>query len=742
MRTWPRGVVTFLFADIEDSTASFERVSDAVMNATLAKYHGLLEDTINARRGKKYNRLGDAVQAAFTQPEDAVEAAVDIQRALASADWGEFGTLKARIALHTGNAAPNQGNYTARPLYFVHRLMSVAHGGQVLLSQATAELVRYTVPAGTVLKDLGGHKLRSMTHTDHIFQLTISDIKQDFPALTIPESNLPGRLIPLVGPDSAAAAVIESTPSARSPSVWYDRQITGLLDQPYAMFVLWALQTRLCKNLGDFYLHFGREIRFDKLLSSLDSLGLIQIRDSELLLTSDGHALLAQLPKLPQFAGEGLLIGLTAPSTNGRMLEVRLPASDRQRHMYVVGKAGTGKSMLLLSMVLQDIRLGNGVCLIDPRGNLVDALLAMMPEEREQDVLIFDPSDRSYVPGLNFLESTTGSEDEQDYIIQEITSILLRKVDFDLQMFGPIAEQSIRFGCMTIMDLPRDSALGGTLMEVPKLFTDHQFLEDVLKEISNPVLKQYWKDEFLDRSDAYKSEVVTHVASKLASLTSTSVLRSVIGQLHSSIDFGATMDEKKILLVNLPTGLIGQRNSEILGSMVVCRILWSALHKAWLPDEQQAAYYLYIDEFQDFATDSFETILAEARKYNLSLTMAHRHLGQLSAMGDMGKKLERAIFGTVGAITAFQAGSDAHQLAREMGKPVGESTLRNLANRVAVTRLLLNDTPTVPFTMKTIDVEKPTVEQAVHGRYLKARILQEHVPLRAAVNEEIRLRHG
>ncbi|MGH3907416.1 MAG: type IV secretory system conjugative DNA transfer family protein [Pseudonocardiaceae bacterium] len=448
------------------------------------------------------------------------------------------------------------------------------------------------------------------------------------------------------------------------------------------------------------------------------------------------HAPITSLPR------DGLLIGQGTHPSLRKPIDIRVRSTDRRRHMYVVGKTGTGKSMMLLNMLIQDIEAGQGLCLIDPHGDLVDAVLAHVPDHRVDDVYVFDPSDREFVTGMNFLETTTGTEEERDYVTQELISILLRTVDYDIQMYGPRAQQWTRFACMTLMSLPPDRAdLGGTILEIPRLFSDPGYLKRVVPTIEDEVLKQYWTQEYANISDFHKSEMMGYFTSKLTPLISGPQVRNVVGQRTSGFDFSDVMDNKRILLVNLASGKIGRRNSELLGSIFVSRLLWTAIARAWVAQENRTDFYLYVDEFQNFITDSFETILSEARKYGLNLIIAHQHLGQLTAMGRMGNKLERAVFGNAGTMVCFRTGPDAITFTSELGEPTDPATLHNLENRFAVTKLLVNETPSVAFTMKTIDYVAPDVAAVERGREIRAKALARHARPRADVEAEIRARY-
>jgi hypothetical protein len=420
----------------------------------------------------------------------------------------------------------------------------------------------------------------------------------------------------------------------------------------------------------------------------------------------------APLTTLPT---DGLLLGFGEHPSLRERLPIYITAKDRKRHMYVVGKTGTGKSMMLLGMLAEDAK-SKGFCLIDPHGDLVESVFAHIPAERKDDVYLFDPSDHDYVSGLNFLEvDADTSEEEKDQIVQELLSILLRSVDYELDMFGPRAQQWTRYGCMTIMDNPA----GGTLLDVPRLFTDAEFRKSTLSNVKNPMLLAWWEKEFGKESDFHKSEMMGYFTSKFEPLVSGPQVRNVTSQKKSSFRFKDIVDGEKILLVNLARGKLGPRHSAFLGGLVLSRVLTTIMQRAWQPEQDRKEFYLYIDEFQNFVTDSFEPMLSETRKYALNLIIAHQHLAQLRSMSKLGNKIESAVFGNIGTIACFRVGTDAESLAEELGPPVEKQTLRNLENRHAVLSLLVNDAPAVPFTMKTVDWKTPSPDAEARGRGIK-----------------------
>lgn len=411
------------------------------------------------------------------------------------------------------------------------------------------------------------------------------------------------------------------------------------------------------------------------------------------------HAPVANLPS------NGLLLGEAEHPSYQEPLPVHIKKADRRRHVYIIGKTGTGKSMLLLNMIVNDINKGSGVCVVDPHGDLVEAVFGHIPESRANDVILFDPADPERVAGLNFLEATSNDlTSEKDFLVQEIIMMVMRMVDYDVSMYGPVGQQMTRIACQTLMAL-REPA---TLLEVPRLFASDKFRNSVLSEIADDELQRWWREEWQTKTEYQKQEVMNWFTSKFQQFISAPSVQRVVGQTRSTFDFKAVMDERKILLVNLSRGKLGSLNSAALGGMVVSKMLWAATRRAWDPEESRRDFYLYVDEFQNFTSDSFETILSEARKYRLNLVVAHQHLGQLHAMGRLGNRIERAVFGNVGTMISFRVGTDAGRIADELGTPVDSATLRSLQNRFCVAQLLVDDVPTTPFTMRTTTYNAPS----------------------------------
>jgi hypothetical protein len=423
---------------------------------------------------------------------------------------------------------------------------------------------------------------------------------------------------------------------------------------------------------------------------------------------------------------EGLLLGFAEHPSYQDPLPVRVKSPDRRRHIYVVGKTGTGKSMLLLNMLIQDINEGRGVCLIDPHGDLVEAVSTHIPKARSNDVIYFDPADPDRVCGLNFLEATSDdTEEEKDFLIQEVIAMIIRMVDFNIEMYGPVGQQMTRMACRTLMATDEPA----TLLEVPLIFASDRFRRAILERVEDTEIKRWWQEEWEPKTTYQRQEYLGWFTSKFSQFVSAPAIRNVIGQNTSTFSLEDVMDNSKILLVNLSRGKIGSLNSAALGSMVVSKLLWAATRRAWRPESTRKDFYLYVDEFQNFISDSFETILSEARKYRLNLVIAHQHLGQLHGLGRLGDRVERAVFGNVGTMVTFRVGTDAGRVADELGAPVEASTLRSLENRYCVAELLVDDIPTMPFTMRTANYEGPSEEERMRSIKLMQNKLDDRTPL-------------
>ncbi len=386
---------------------------------------------------------------------------------------------------------------------------------------------------------------------------------------------------------------------------------------------------------------------------------------------------------------EGMLLGYN--DYRGAETKIILANNDRRRHLYVIGQTGVGKSNFLQEMAKQDARNGNGFCFIDPHGDAVEDILTAIPKERAEDVIVFDPADTERVFGLNMLEYER--PEEKTFVINEMINIFDRLYDLK-QTGGPMFEQYARNAMLLIMEHPES---GSTLMEVPKVLADEKFRRMKLLHCKNPVVSDFWiKEAEKAGGEAALANMVPYITSKLTTFIANDMMRPIIAQQKSTLNFRSIMDEKKILLINLSKGKIGEINSHLLGMVIVGKILMAALSRADLPEKDRQDFYFYIDEFQNVTTDSISQILSEARKYRLNLIIAHQFIGQLS------EEISKAVFGNVGSLCAFRVGPEDAEFLEKQFSPVFKARdLVNVDNYQCFARILINNEVTRPFNLKT-----------------------------------------
>lgn len=388
---------------------------------------------------------------------------------------------------------------------------------------------------------------------------------------------------------------------------------------------------------------------------------------------------------------DGLLLGYNL--FRGAKKPIRLSLNDRQRHMYVVGQTGVGKSTFLEDLAFQDMKRGNGFAFVDPHGDTAEKLLSMVPRERVEDVIYFCPGDMDYPMGLNLFEFQT--PDQKDFLIQEALNMLYKLYDPNHQgIMGPRYENLFRNAALTIMADPA----GGTFVDIPKLFRDPQYVKQKLKYVTDPTVVEFWQKEMpqSQRSNDF-GEVVSWFVSKFGAFLSNEMMRNIIGQTKSAFDLRQVMDEKKILLVNLSKGRTGELNSKLLGMVFVMKFQAAAMSRANVPEKDRVDFCLYVDEFQNFSTDSFATIMSEARKYHLNLIVANQFTTQLT------DEVRDAVFGNMGTIISFRVGqNDVEALARYFQPIFDAEDLLRVPNYNTIVRTLINGVPTQPFSMATL----------------------------------------
>ncbi len=384
---------------------------------------------------------------------------------------------------------------------------------------------------------------------------------------------------------------------------------------------------------------------------------------------------------------EGLLLGYNI--FRGVKKPIRLSLGDRQRHMYAVGQTGTGKSTFLENLALQDMVNGEGFCFIDPHGDTAEKLLSMVPPNRSEDVIYFCPAEMDRPMGLNLFEHEF--PEQRDFLIQEAINMLYKLYDPQHQgIIGPRYEHWFRNAALTVMANPE----GGTFIDIPKVFTDNKYAKDLLKHVTDNTVLDFWNKEMASTSDYHKSEVLGWFVSKFGAFLSNEMMRNIIGQTKSSFDLREIMDNKKILIVNLSKGKTGDLNSKLLGMIFVMQFQAAAMSRANIPESDRVDFCLYVDEFQNFSTESFATIMSEARKYHLNLIVANQFTTQLS------EEIRDAVFGNMGTIVAFRIGqNDVDSLTRYFQPLFDADDLLRVPNYNAVVRTLVGGVPTQPFSM-------------------------------------------
>ena len=391
------------------------------------------------------------------------------------------------------------------------------------------------------------------------------------------------------------------------------------------------------------------------------------------------------MPETGMLLGYNLFRGVKKP--------IRLSIGDRQRHMYVVGQTGTGKSTFLENLALQDMLAGTGFAFVDPHGDVSDRLLGMVPKERADDVIYFSPAETDYPMGLNLFEFN--SPDQKDFLVQEALNMLYKLYDPQHQgIMGPRYEHLFRNAALTVMADPA----GGTFIDIPKLFRDPQFVKQKLQYVTDMNVLEFWQKEVpqSQRSNEF-GEVTSWFVSKFGAFLSNEMMRNIIGQTKSAFNLREVMDDGKILLVNLSKGKLGDLNSKLLGMVFVMKFQAAAMSRANIPESERRDFCLYVDEFQNFSTDSFATIMSEARKYHLNLIVANQFTTQLS------DEIRDAVFGNMGTIVSFRVGQNDVDILSKYYQPLfdGEDLLR-VPNYNAIIRTMINGVPTQPFSMASM----------------------------------------
>jgi hypothetical protein len=439
-----------------------------------------------------------------------------------------------------------------------------------------------------------------------------------------------------------------------------------------------------------FILRFFPQDSHDNILNSVELATIFHFPDQKNIPTTQLERQASKQVDGPRnIAEEGLLLGDNV--FRGVKKPIKISEEDRRRHIYVVGQTGTGKSTFMENLILQDMLDGRGFAFIDPHGDAAERILAMVPKERTEDVIYFCPADMDFPLGLNLFEFDT--PDQKDFLIQEAINMLYKLYDPQHQgIIGPRYEHWFRNAALTVMSNPE----GGTFIDIPKVFTDKQYERHLKQFVTDQTVLDFWNKEMAQTADFHKSEVLGWFVSKFGAFLSNAMMRNIIGQQKSSFNLRQIMDDGKILLVNLSKGRTGELNSKLLGMVFVMKFQAAAMSRANVHESERRDFTLYVDEFQNFSTESFADILSEARKYGLSLTVANQFTTQLS------DEIRDAVFGNVGTIVSFRVGTnDAEFLAKQFAPVFDSEDLQRLPNYNSVVRMLISGVPAQPFSMVT-----------------------------------------
>ena len=397
---------------------------------------------------------------------------------------------------------------------------------------------------------------------------------------------------------------------------------------------------------------------------------------------------------------DGILLGTNI--YRNALSPVYMKREDRTRHHYCIGKSGTWKSVFLQTMARQDIWNGDGICLIDPHGDLAEDILAYIPKERAKDVVYFDAGNEERPMGLNLYEIQ--NLDQADRVVNDATEIFLKM--FGPEIFGPRLQEYFKYGSLTLLEDFDDPP---TLLDIVRLFTDEWYRTIKLKKVTNAVVKNRWEKTFASMGDREKEEIIPYLSAKFVSFNTNRLIRNIIGQTKSAFTFEDVMDNRKILIINLSKGKIWELNAQLLGMIIVSKIYTSAMGRARMAEADRKDFYLYVDEFQNFVSGTFADILSEARKYRLCLIMAHQYIAQLDPPkglgGDGGGKwdVKAAVFGNVGTMQSFKIGApDAEFLEKEYAPVLSQQDIVGIANYKAYVKLNIDNSTTRVFSMNTI----------------------------------------
>ncbi|MEK9180778.1 MAG: type IV secretion system DNA-binding domain-containing protein [Patescibacteria group bacterium] len=400
-----------------------------------------------------------------------------------------------------------------------------------------------------------------------------------------------------------------------------------------------------------------------------------------------------------------------------------IKTDDRRRHVYILGKTGMGKTTMMENMAVQDIHKGHGLCFIDPHGEVVERLLDQIPPHRINDVIYFNPSDLEHPISFNILESV-----DPNYKHLVASGLMGVFTKIWAGVWSARMEYILGNTILALLDSP-----GNTMLGIARMLVDKVYRKKIIEHIKDPMVKSFWVNEYANYNDKFRNEAIAPIQNKVGQFLSSAVIRNIVGQTKSTLNLREIMDKQKILLVDLSKGRVGEDNSSLLGAMLITRLQLAAMSRIDIPEEERKDFFLYVDEFQNFATDSFATILSEARKYRLSLIIAHQYIGQL--VTDKNTRVRDAVFGNVGTMLIFRIGSaDAEFLETEFDPTFTPSDLINLPKYGLYLKLLIDGITSNPFSATTL----PPLYKPVASREKVIRVSRErYTNPRAAVEQKI-----
>lgn len=360
---------------------------------------------------------------------------------------------------------------------------------------------------------------------------------------------------------------------------------------------------------------------------------------------------------------------------------------DRRRHFYVIGKTGMGKTTLLENMAIQDIQSGQGIGVVDPHGEFAQKMLDFVPSSRINDVIYFNPADLEHPIAFNVIEKV---DPEHRHLVASGLVGVFKKIW--AETWGPRLEYVLRNAILALLEYP-----GSTLLGIMRMLVDKNYRKKVIEKIEDPVVRSFWLEEFTKYPDRFMAEAVAPIQNKVGQFLTSPLIRNIVGQTKSAIDIRKAMDERKILIMNLSKGLLGEDNSALLGAMLITRLQLAAMSRVDIPEEERKDFYLYVDEFQNFATEAFANILSEARKYRLDLILAHQYIAQME------EAVRDAVFGNIGTLATFRVGAqDAEFLEKEFSPEFGIQDLVNLDFAQIYLRLMIDGVASRPFSGTTL----------------------------------------